>query len=446
MRLTSTRNPALRASFKEAVVRNLPGEREGGGLFVPAELSPWADAAELLDFPWPERCTEILARLLAPEYSREELAEIVREAFDFPVPLVPVAPEASALAARASESDSRLFALELFHGPSLAFKDFGARFLAAVLARLPDRRPRTVLTATSGDTGAAVAAAFWRRPGCRAAVLYPEGRISPLQERQVACLGGNVLALAVAGTFDDCQRLVKACFADPALSAELGLTSANSINVARLVAQVLYYFEASAELRRLAPGAAPPLIAVPSGNFGNLCAGLYARELGLPAAGFVAATNANRTVPDYLDSGRYQPRPGIATLSNAMDVGDPSNWERIARLYRDDWEALRRALRWGSLDDRATVEVLRRLWARGYRADPHGAVACGVLEGVLHPGETGIFLATAHPAKFQAALAAFGLEPPLPPALQALLDRPLQREVLPVGEESLKARLRAGWG
>jgi threonine synthase len=446
VRLTSTRNPALRASFKEAVVRNLPGEREGGGLFVPAELSPWADAAELLDLPWPERCTEILHRLLAPEYPREELAAIVREAFDFPVPLVPVAPEASAPAAGALESDRRLFALELFHGPSLAFKDFGARFLAAVLARLPDRRPRTVLTATSGDTGAAVAAAFWRRPGCRAAVLYPDGRISPLQERQVASLGGNVLALAVEGTFDDCQRLVKACFVDPALSAELGLTSANSINVARLVAQLLYYFEASAQLCRLAPGAAPPLVAVPSGNFGNLCAGLYARELGLPAAGFVAATNANRTVPDYLDSGSYQPRPGVATMSNAMDVGDPSNWERIARLYRDDWQALRRALRWGSLDDRATVEVLRRLWARGYRADPHGAVACGVLEGVLRPGETGIFLATAHPAKFQAALAAFGLEPSLPPPLQALLDRPLQREVLPAGEETLKERLRAGWG
>jgi threonine synthase len=446
VRLTSTRNSALRVSFKEAVLRNLPAEWEGGGLFVPVELAPWADAAELLDLSWPERCTEILHRLLAPEYSREELAEIVREAFDFPVPLVPVAPEVLALAARAPESDRRLFALELFHGPSLAFKDFGARFLAAVLARLPDRRLRTVLTATSGDTGAAVAAAFWRRPGCRAAVLYPEGRISPLQERQVACLGGNVLALAVEGTFDDCQRLVKACFADPELSAELSLTSANSINVARLLAQVLYYFEASAQLRRLAPGAAPPLIAVPSGNFGNLCAGLYARELGLPAAGFVAATNANRAVPDYLDSGSYQPRPGIATLSNAMDVGDPSNWERIAHLYRQDWEALRRALRWGSLDDRATVEVLRRLWARGYRADPHGAVACGVLEGVLRPGETGIFLATAHPAKFQAALAAFGMEAPLPPELVALLDRPLQREVLPAGEESLAARLRAGWG
>ena len=453
MRLTSTRNPALEASFKEAVLRNLPGEQEGGGLFVPAELAPWQDAAELLDLPWPERCTEILCRLLAPEYSRQELAEIVREAFDFPVRLVPVAPAAPAGArvapqAEAAESNGRLFALELFHGPSLAFKDFGARFLAAVLARLPARRPRTVLTATSGDTGAAVAAAFWRRPGCRAAILYPEGRISPLQERQLACLGGNVLALAVPGTFDDCQRLVKACFADPALSAELSLTSANSINVARLLAQVLYYFEASAQLRRVAPGvpgAGPPLIAVPSGNFGNLCAGLYARELGLPVAGFVAATNANRTVPDYLDGGSYRPRPGIATLSNAMDVGDPSNWERIAHLYRRDWEALRRALRWGSLDERSTVETLRGLWARGYQADPHGAVACGVLESVRRPGETGIFLATAHPAKFQAALAAHGLEPVLPPALLALLDRPLLREVLPAGEASLKARLRAGW-
>jgi threonine synthase len=450
VRLTSTRDPALRVSFKEAVVRNLPGEREGGGLYVPAELAPWADAVELLDLAWPERCTEILDRLVAPEYSRQELAEIVREAFDFPVPLVPLVPVAPLApvvpkASAAPESDRRLFALELFHGPSLAFKDFGARFLAAVLARLPSRRPRTVLTATSGDTGAAVAAAFWRRPGCRAAVLYPEGRISPLQERQVACLGDNVLALAVEGTFDDCQRLVKACFADPELSAELGLTSANSINVARLLAQILYYFEAAAQLRRLAPGAGPPLVAVPSGNFGNLCAGLYARQLGLPAAGFVAATNVNRTVPDYLDSGSYQPRPGIATLSNAMDVGDPSNWERIVHLYRHDWEALRSALRWGSLDDRATVDVLRRLWARGYRADPHGAVACGVLERVLRPGEAGIFLATAHPAKFQAALAALGLEPTLPPALLALLDRPLRREVLPAGEGSLEARLRAGW-
>jgi threonine synthase len=440
MQLTGSRNPELRVSFKEAVLRNLPGEQEGGGLFVPAELTPWTAAAvaRLLDLPWAERCAEVLHRLLAPEYSREEVAEIVREAFDFPVPLVPVPSAAPAAADRGP-----CFALELFHGPSLAFKDFGARFLAAVLARLPAAGTRTVLTATSGDTGAAVAAAFWRRPGCRVAVLYPRGRISPLQERQLACLGDNVLALAVAGTFDDCQRLVKFCFADPALSAELGLTSANSINVARLLAQILYFFEALAGLRRQSAGAGPPVVAVPSGNFGNLCAGLYARRLGLPVAGFVAATNANRTVPDYLETGSYRPRPGVATLSNAMDVGDPSNWERIAHLYRRDWGALRRALRWGSLDDEVTVEVLRRLWALGYQADPHGAVAFGVLERVLRPGEAGIFLATAHPAKFQSALAAHGLAPALPPALAVLLDRPLYSEDLPAEEEALKARLRA---
>jgi threonine synthase len=442
VRLTGTRNPGLRVSFKEAVMRNLPGEREGGGLFVPAGLTPWADASCLLDLSWAERCVEILVRLLAPEYSRGEVTEIAREAFDFPVPLVRVAPQAPEVPGAPVHRGPR-FALELFHGPSLAFKDFGARFLAAVLARLPASRTRTVLTATSGDTGAAVAAAFWRRPGCRVAVLYPQGRVSPLQERQLACLGDNVLALAVEGSFDDCQRLVKACFADPALSAELSLTSANSINVARLLAQVLYFFEALAGLRRQAPGAGPPVIAVPSGNFGNLCAGLYARELGLPVAGFAAATNANRTVPDYLETGSYLPRPGVATLSNAMDVGDPSNWERIAHLYRRDWGALRGALRWGSLDDRATVEALRRLWAMGYQADPHGAVAYGVLDTVLRSGEAGIFLATAHPAKFQSALAAHGLATALPPALAALLDRPLQSEVLPAEEKALKARLRA---
>ncbi|HLX10392.1 MAG TPA: threonine synthase [Thermoanaerobaculia bacterium] len=453
MRLTGTRDPSLRVSFKEAVERNLPGEAAGGGLFVPAELAPWDDVGELLALSWPQRCVEILDRLLAPEYARQELVAIVAEAFDFPLPLVPVAtgtassPPASAVppsTAAGGSGAGRCFALELFHGPSLAFKDFGARFLAAVVARLPARRARTVLTATSGDTGAAVAAAFWRRPGCRVVALYPAGRIAPLQERQLACLGDNVVALAVAGSFDDCQRLVKACFADPVLTAELALTSANSINVARLVAQILYYFEALAQLRRLAPGGAAPVIAVPSGNFGNLCAGLYARALGLPVAALVAATNANRTVPDYLDGGRYSPRPSVATLSNAMDVGDPSNWERIAHLYRHDRGALRDALRWGSLDEPATAAALRRLWAAGYQADPHGAVAWGILERVRRPGETGIFLATAHPAKFQFALAALGLAPALPPALRELQDRPLRRESLPADERALKARLLAG--
>jgi threonine synthase len=466
--LTSTRDPRLRVSFKDAVLRNLPGQgggqdgggergaAGGGGLFVPVELRPWRDVDALLRLGWQERCTEILHRLLDDEYSRCELREIVAEAFDFPLPLVPLAPcaapgkpaarESPAMESAAGESaadggDS--FVLELFHGPSLAFKDFGARFLAAVLARLPGP-PRTILTATSGDTGAAVAAAFWRRPGCRVAVLYPAGRISPLQERQLACLGDNVLPFAIAGTFDDCQRLVKACFADPALAAELSLTSANSINVARLLAQVLYFFEGVAQLRRQQPDGRPPVITVPSGNFGNLCAGLYARQLGLPVAALVAATNANRTVPDYLDGGQYRPRPGVATLSNAMDVGDPSNWERIAHLYRRDWSSLRGALRWGSLDEPSTVAALRGLWARGYPADPHAAVAWGVLEAVRRPGETGIVLATAHPAKFQSALAAIGLELPLPPGLAWLLDRPLVSERLPADEGRLKARLRGG--
>jgi threonine synthase len=459
MRLISSRDPRHRVSFKEAVLRNLPDDRRHGshgghrnhawhgGLFVPAELRPWPDVAALLERPWTERCATILDRLIDGEYGRPELDAIAGEAFDFPVPL--------------AEAAHGSLALELFHGPSLAFKDFGARFLAAVLGRLPapDGGTRTVLTATSGDTGAAVAAAFWRRPGFRVAVLYPQGapgpqgprgpqgqqgRISPLQERQIACLGDNVRSFAVAGSFDDCQRLVKACFADRALSAELGLVSANSINIARLLAQVLYYFEAVALLRRLRPDC-QLVIAVPSGNFGNLCAGLYARALGLPIRALVAATNANRTVPDYLDGGGYTPRPSVATLSNAMDVGDPSNWERILHLYGRDRAALRGALRWGSADEAATVAALRELWAAGYQADPHGAVAYQVLRRVLRPGETGLFLATAHPAKFHSALARLGLEPALPPALAALLDRPLRAEALPPDPALLAARLRESW-
>jgi threonine synthase len=427
MRLTSTRDRRRRLSFRAAVLQNAPA----AGLFAPVALAPFADVADLLRLSWAERSTEILHRLLADEYSRPELARLVHEAFDFPVPLV--------------EVDADCHALELFHGPSLAFKDFGARFLAAVLAGLPAAggSTRTVLTATSGDTGAAVAAAFWRRPGFRVVVLYPEGRVSPLQERQLACLGENVTALAVQGDFDACQRLVRACFADRELAADLGLVSANSINIARLLAQLLYYFEALAQLRRRERrAAAAPIIAVPSGNFGNLCAGLYARALGLPAGGFVAATNANRTVPDFLDGGRYRPRPGIATLSNAMDVGDPSNWERILDLHHRDAAALRRALRWGSLDDAATASTLAALWQRGYRADPHAAVAYGVLRRVLRRGEAGIFLATAHPAKFGPVLKPLGLDAPLPAALAALSDRPLLRERLAAEAAPLKARLR----
>jgi threonine synthase len=421
----STRDPRATAGFGEAMTRNLAPD---GGLYVPVSLPLFQDVDRLLSLPWEDRCVEILVRLLGDEYGEGAIAGVVRDAFDFPVPLVPVGEEMSAL--------------ELFHGPSLAFKDFGARFLARMLRLERERRggdgPLTILTATSGDTGAAVARAFWGLPGIRVVVLYPRGRVSPLQERQFATLGDNVLALAVDGVFDDCQALAKACFGDPRLSRDLGLTSANSINVARLLAQTLYYFEG------VAKAGEPPVIAVPSGNFGNLCAGLWAWRMGLPVRAFVAATNANTTVPDYLETGDYRVRPSVATLSNAMDVGAPSNWERIAHLFGNDWQALRAALRRGSLNDDGTRDAIRRLDARGYLADPHGAVAWAVLERNLRPGETGLFLATAHPAKFMESLEpVLGRELPLPSALAELLDRPLLAEPLANDPETLKLRLRA---
>lgn len=414
MRLVSTRDTSVTATFREAV---LAGIAPNGGLWMPDPLPHFDDWPELLDLDWSRRCEVLLDRLLADELGREPLARAVRDALNFPVPLVEVRPD--------------IFVLELFHGPTLAFKDFGARFFAAVLDLVRDPgRPVTILTATSGDTGAAVAQAFWNRPGVRAVVLYPRGRVSALQERQFSTLGGNVTALAVDGAFDDCQALVKAAFADADLSARHGLTSANSINVARLLPQTLYYAEAVAQLRRRGVSQ-PPVIAVPSGNFGNLCAGLLARAMGLPVKAFVAATNANDTVPEYLDTGAYRPRPSIATISNAMDVGAPNNWERIEHLFEGDLEALRRVLRWGWKTDEETASVIRDLHAAGYLADPHAAVAYGVLEDRVAPGETGIFLGTAHPAKFLPVYEAMGISVPIPESLQVLLDRPLLAREIP---------------
>ncbi|HEV7506926.1 MAG TPA: threonine synthase [Thermoanaerobaculia bacterium] len=413
MRLVSTRAPQRHANFRQAV---LAGIAPGGGLWMPEPIPAFPDWPELLDLAWSERCAVILDRLLSDELGHEPVARAAREALDFPVPLMPVRPD--------------IFALELFHGPTLAFKDFGARFFAAVLELVREPgRPVTILTATSGDTGAAVARAFWRRPGVRVVVLYPRGRVSALQELQFATLGENVTALAVDGAFDDCQALVKAAFADADLTARHGLTSANSINVARLLPQTLYYAEAVAALRRLGL-AEPPVIAVPSGNFGNLCAGLLARAMGLPVKAFVAATNANATVPEYLDTGEYRTRPSVATLSNAMDVGAPNNWERIEYLFKGDLDALRRVLRWGVQSDEETETSIRDLQARGYLADPHAAVAYGVLKDRLAPGEIGVFLGTAHPAKFLPVYEKMGIEVVIPPALSELRGRPcLGREI-----------------
>lgn len=422
MKLASTRDAAATATFLEAARMGLAPD---GGLFAPVEIPRFEDGADLLKLGFVARSVEILGRLLGDELPRWVIEDLARSAFTFPAPLVPVRPGISAL--------------ELFHGPTLAFKDFGARFLARVLALDATERSRTVLTATSGDTGAAVAQAFHGLPGVRVVVLYPKGRVSPLQERQFATCGGNVLALAVEGSFDDCQRLVKGAFADPGLAARLNLTSANSINIARLLAQTLYYFEAMAQADRKAP----QVVCVPSGNFGNLYAGLLAQRLGTPVSAFVVATNANRVVPDYLDTGEYHPRPSVATLSNAMDVGAPSNWERIHALFRGDHDALAAALRWGVRSDAETRQTVLDLDREGYLADPHGAVACGVLQARLREGERGIFLATAHPAKFRESLEpALGRELPLPKALSDLLDKPLLSEPLAADAAALSQRLR----
>jgi threonine synthase len=423
MRLVSTRNPSLETSFLGAVQAGLAPD---GGLFIPTAIPSFPDVPDLLAADFQTRSTEILHRFIGDEIPPAELDILVRAAFTFPAPVVPVA--------------GPIAALELWHGPTLAFKDFGARFLAQVMAHATTGHRRTVLTATSGDTGAAVAQAFWGLPGVQVVVLYPKGRVSPLQERQFATCGGNVLALAVEGTFDDCQRLVKAAFEDAELVADLGLTSANSINIARLLAQTLYYFEAAAQLR----GLGPLVVAVPSGNFGNLYAGLVAQRCGAPLARFVVATNANRVVPEYLDSGVYQPRPSVATSSNAMDVGAPSNWERIHALFGGDHAAMAAALRWGSRTDGETRQTLLELHALGYLADPHGAVACGVLQRCLEPGEEGLFLATAHPAKFGEVLERdLGITVPLPKVLLAVLGRPLLSEPLAPDIAALAQRIRS---
>jgi threonine synthase len=421
MKLHSTRTPGLAATFLDAVQAGLAPD---GGLYVPVAIPRFRDVNDLLTLDFPSRSVEILHRLLGEEFPRSVLEDLGRSAFTFPAPLVKVG--------------ERLSALELFHGPTLAFKDFGARFLARVLALGAGGKRHTVLTATSGDTGAAVAQAFHGLPGVQVVVLYPAGRVSPLQERQFATCGGNVLALAVEGAFDDCQRLVKGAFEDAELVARLGLTSANSINIARLLAQTLYYFEAAAQV----PGDAPLVVSVPSGNFGNLTAGLWAQRMGAPIAAFVAATNANRVVPDYLDTGKYQPKASVATLSNAMDVGSPSNWERIFALFGGDHDAMAGALRWGSCTDAETEQIVIDLDRAGYLADPHGAVAYRVLQSQLREGEEGIFLATAHPAKFREALApALGREIPLPKSLSDLLDLPLLNEPLAADQAVLRKRL-----
>lgn len=419
MSFLSTAGGDSRWTFLEALLLNMPGD---GGLFLPADLEELPHLDAVLNLPWHPRNGHLLHHLTRT-FDAPFWEGLSREALDFPPHLVELQPG--------------LAALELFHGPSLSFKDYGINLLAATLSKV-ERRPRIVLCATSGDTGAAVAQAFGNRDGFRAAVLYPESGVSPFQERQIACAGPNVSAFAVKGDFDACQAMVKATFADPQLSAEVGLVSANSINPLRLLAQVLYYAEAWARFR----GRVERLtLAVPCGNFGNLCAGLLARRLGLPLD-LIAATNANRTVPRFLEGGSWDPRPAVRTLSNAMDISAPNNWARVVHLCRP-----RRDMRWGSLDDNGTLTELRALKALGYQGDPHGAVASGVLRRVRRGGEQGVFLATAHPAKFAESLEPhLGWRLPAPKQVTDLAHLPLRRVSLPADPAALREALRASSG
>jgi threonine synthase len=350
-----------------------------------------------------------------------KLNECVARAFNFPLVLAPVT--------------DAVHALELFHGPSLAFKDFGARFMAECLAAFSDNRRTTILTATSGDTGAAVALAFYGQPDIDVVVLYPKGMVSPLQEKLFCTLGGNVRTVAVEDDFDACQKLVKQSFDDAPLVAAVGLNSANSINVARLLAQVCYYFEALACL----PRGAEVVFSVPSGNFGNVTACLLARAIGLPMKRVIAATNRNDTVPRFLQSGKWEPRPTVATLTNAMDISLPNNFPRVLELEQRHGLPLSDILTSFAISDDETRQAVRDLDALGYLADPHSALAWRALDGTLADGETGVFLCTAHPAKFKETI-----EETLkrPVAIPAALARASRKEVLSTTMPADFARLR----
>jgi threonine synthase len=423
MRFASTRDPGHSASLSAAI---LAGIAPDGGLYVPERFPTLGPA----DFDGLDDIAAVAERLLRPFFDDDalaaDLADICREALDFPIPLRHLR-EGTAV-------------LELFHGPTAAFKDVGARFLARSLARLPVRtdRPRTVLVATSGDTGGAVAAAFHGQPGTEVVVLFPKGRISARQEKQLTGWGGNVRALAVRGDFDDCQRLAKAAFADPSLRDARDLTSANSINLGRLLPQMSYYADASIRYRR-ERGVAPGFV-IPTGNVGNAVACLWARESGLPIGEVVLATNANDVIPEYLETGEWRPRPTTATLANAMDVGNPSNMERLFALCPDA-ESARRAVRALAVDDAAIRDRIRRGPAEwGETWDPHTAAAVDVRERI--GGDDRVIVATAHPAKFEDIVEPLiGREVPVPPALAALLDRPSRVTEIEPTLDALRAAL-----
>ena len=387
MSFYSTNKQTPLVSLKEAVVKGLADDN---GLFMPTHIPqlPAAFFEQIETLSLQEISLEVAATLLKDEISKEELRPIVEESMNFEIPVVPV--------------HDNIYALELFHGPTHAFKDVGARFMARLLAHFTQESQKqiTVLVATSGDTGSAVAAGFLGVPGIDVVILYPSGKVSDIQEKQLTTLGQNITALEIDGTFDDCQYLVKKAFLDKELNKKLQLTSANSINIARLVPQSFYYHYAYAQVK----GQGKEVVfATPSGNYGNITGGLLAKRMGLPVHKFIAATNSNDIVPAYLQTGHFIPRPSAHTISNAMDVGNPSNFARLMDMYDNSLEKIRQEVVGYRFSDEETRQLMRQVYQEhGYTLDPHGAIGYGALRDYLQdkPELTGIFLETAHPAKF----------------------------------------------
>jgi threonine synthase len=379
--LVNLKDPSDKVNFAEAVKKGL-GKNQG--LYFPTTIPVFSDINAILAMPFVERSVEILSQLIGDEIPRDRLAGIVQRAFTFTAPLVPVT--------------DNIYSLELYHGPTLAFKDFGGRFMAQYLTEIAKGEKITILTATSGDTGAAVAHAFHGLENIDVVILFPKGKISLLQEKLFTTLGDNIHTVAIDGDFDTCQQLVKSAFDDPQVREGLHLNSANSINISRLVAQVCYYFEAVAQLTEAQRQ--DLVISIPSGNFGNLTAGLIAKVMGLPVKHFVAATNLNDTVPRYLQSGLWDPKNTVATMSNAMDVSQPNNWPRIEAIIERGYVQVG-ILSGDTVDEDYTQVAMRQLAQLGYVSEPHAAIAYKALIRHMEAGQTGIFLGTAHPAKFR---------------------------------------------
>ena len=429
MRYYSTNGKAPLASLREAVVNGLAPDR---GLYMPERIKPMPKAffRDLPKLDLPETAFAVATNFFGEDVDPEALERIVYGALNFRVPVV--------------EVSSRICSLELFHGPTLAFKDVGARFMARLLAYFnqDESREVNVLVATSGDTGSAVANGFLGVEGVRVFVLYPKGRVSPIQECQFTTLGQNITALEIDGSFDDCQALVKSAFMDPDLSARMKLTSANSINVARFLPQSFYYFHGVGQMQQKGRGE-DLVICVPSGNFGNLCSALFAVRMGLPVKRMIAANNRNDVFFKYLQTGQYIPRPSIATLANAMDVGDPSNFARILDLYDGDWNAIRAFLSGQSVDDDTILSTIRDCrWQTGYILDPHGACAYRALADGLRDGENGLFCETAHPAKFKDTVEEATDQPVgIPGRLAAFMRGEKKSVPLPADFQAFKAYL-----